>query len=502
MKRLDVYIIKNFIGPFILTFFISMFVLLMQFIWRYLDDMVGKGLETKIIIELMVYASISLISMAMILAVLLASIMSFGNLGERLELLAIKASGVSLLRVMRPLIFFNIGVMLVAFYLSDQVIPITNSKFAALLVSVKEQRPEMIIKEGVFTNQIDGYSIKVGKRNHETNALQEVMIYDHSQNKGNMSVTLADSGYLNMSNDKLYMILTLFNGESYTEGNEDKPRSKSYPFRREKFKKEVVVIKVSDYDFKRMDEKYFKDSYRMLKNNQLDIVIDSLKKDYGKRERAISISMTYNPQLNAEISNSFKDDSMKVKMPERSTQKLVFDSVWAKLGESNQRAALSQAQTLLQNNQKMALQYDADLYNKLKTINKHEIEWHRKYIYSLACLIFFFIGAPLGAIIRKGGFGMPVVVSILMFISYYLVSMIGEKVAREGVWLVSDAMWFSTVIYIPIGIFLTYQAVTDSIILNTDTYRKLFSWPAFIMRFIKQKRKEKNGAIEGTVLNQ
>ena len=234
----------------------------MQFLWKYLDDLVGKGLENEIIIELMSYAAMSLIPLALPLAVLLASIMTFGNLGERYELLAIKASGVSLLKIMRPLIFFNIIVTLVAFFLADQVIPVTNSKFAALLWSVKEQRPEMIIKEGIFSNEIDNYSIKVSKRDPKTNALLDIMIYDHTERKGNMNVTIADSGYLNISDDKQFMILTLFNGESYTDSKPDNRKQKDkYPFRREKFEHQEVVINVKGFNMKRTDEKYFKSNY-------------------------------------------------------------------------------------------------------------------------------------------------------------------------------------------------------------------------------------------------
>jgi lipopolysaccharide export system permease protein len=482
MKKLNIYIIKSFLGPFVMTFFICMFVLLMQFLWKYLDELVGKGLENRIIIELMVYASINLITLAFPLAVLLASIMTFGNLGERFELLAIKASGVSLLKFMRPMIVFSILIGFVAFYLADQVIPVTNSKFAALLWSVKHQRPEMIIKEGVFSNEIDGYSIKVGRKDNKSNTLHDIMIYNHSGNKGNESVTLADSGYLNMSDDKQYVILTLFNGESYHEGKEDRQgTAKSHPFRRDKFKKQTVVIKV-DYNFNRMDEKAFKDSAKMLKNKQITSAVDSLSQDYIRREESVTLNMSYNAQLNTVITNAFRHDSIKMPPQPVSEQKLIFDSIWASLDANNQKAALATCLNLVQNNQRIALQYESDLYNRLKWISRYEIEWHRKYTLSLACLIFFFIGAPLGAIIRKGGFGMPVVVSILMFISYYIVSMMGEKVAREGVISVGEAMWFSSLIYLPLGIFLTYQAVTDSIILNTDTYRKMLALGKFFTR--------------------
>jgi lipopolysaccharide export system permease protein len=261
MKRLYSYLIERFIGPFLLTFFVCIFVLLMQFLWKYLDDLVGKGLETSIIVELMSYAALSLLPMALPLSVLMASIITFGNLGERFELLAIKASGVSLFKIMKPLMIFNIVVTGFAFFMANEVIPVTNAKFAALLWSVKEQRPEMIIKEGAFSNDIDGYSIKVNKVDQSNGALLDIMIYDHTQGKGNVSVTVADSGFLNISNDKQFMILTLFRGKSYTdEKTGDRDNKKTYPFRRERFDKEEVIINVKKFDLKRTDENYFMDT--------------------------------------------------------------------------------------------------------------------------------------------------------------------------------------------------------------------------------------------------
>lgn len=493
MKRLHFYIIKSFIGPFVMTFFIVIFVLIMQFLWRYLDDMVGKGLENSIILELLAYAAINMVPLALPLAMLLASIMTFGTLGERYELLAIKSSGVSLLRFMRPLIVLALLITLLAFYLADQVVTVTNSKFAALLTSVKQQRPEMIIKEGVFSNELDGYSIKVDRRNQQTNTLENIMIYDHTQGRGNVSVTLADSGYLNMSENKQYMILTLFNGESYndTQPSSDRNAAKTHPFRRDKFKRQEIVIKVDGLELKRAKEEYFKDWYKMLTNKQLDSTIKALSDAYTEREYALVVSTNYNQRLNTLTSNTYRPDTLKAILDTLPQAAFHFDSLFNSLNEIDRKALLSTAQSLAQSNQRMMLQYESELSNKLKWINKHIIEWHRKYSLSVACLIFFFIGAPLGAIIRKGGFGMPVVVSILMFISYYLVSMIGEKVAREGVWDVGAAMWFSTVVYLPLGIFLTYQAVTDSMLMTSESYAKLIQRLNIFKHIPRGKKKQK-----------
>ena len=495
MKRLYAYLLNRFIGPFILTFFVCIFILLMQFLWRYLDDLVGKGLETSIIVELMLYAALSLVPMALPLSVLIASLMTFGNLGERLELLAIKSSGVSLLKIMKPLIVMSVFIAVVAFFLADQVIPVTNTKFAALLWSVKEQRPEMIIKEGAFSNQIDGYSIKVNKRDQDSDALLGIMIYDHTAGKGNVSVTLADSGFLNISDDKQYMILTLFRGETYSD---EKPGSreqrKTYPFRRERFDQEELVINVKDYNLKRVDDNFFKDGYKMLKNSQLNMAIDSLGKIYDVHKEIAAQGISYNNHLNEEIRDNFRADSLKkaLVLPEDKPVDVCFDSLFAHLSTDQKNLVLTRAQQSAQSNQRNIMQYDTDLNNRLKWISRYMIEWHRKYTLSLACIIFFFIGAPLGAIIRKGGFGMPVVVSVLMFIAYYVISMITENLARTGGWTVSWSMWFSTFLFLVVSLFLTYEAVTDSLLLSRESYVRLMARINIFRKLYRDKKALKN----------
>lgn len=483
-----------------MTFLICMFVLLMQFIWKYLEDLVGKGLENSVILELMAYASLSLVPMALPLAVLLASIMTFGNLGERFELLAIKASGVSLLKIMRPLIIFNVIVTIGAFAIANEVIPVSNSKFAALLWSVKKQRPEVIIKEGIFSNEIDDYSIKVSDRDPNTNALLDVMIYDHSQKKGNVNVIVADSGYLNMSDDKQFMILTLYNGESYTDSKPgEKESKKTNPFQREKFDKEKIVINVQNFELERSDEKYFKNNYKMLKNRQIDTIAIKLQDKYNEREQMVSTGIKYNKILNSEITNNYYPDSIAVDSMKNLAFHINIDSIFNQLERHEQSSILNAAQRSAQHNQRLVLQYENDLSNKMEWINKHWIEWHKKYTLAIACILFFFIGAPLGAIIRKGGFGMPVVVSILMFISYYLISVIGEKVAREGVWKIDIVLWAPTLLYLSIGALLTHQAVTDSLLLNKETYnifiKKAFGWTRIFVRFNFRKKTNNEDSV-------
>jgi len=280
MKRLHKFIIKSFLGPFFMTFFICVFILLMQFLWKYIDELVGKGLDWKIVTELLVYASFGLIPLAFPLAMLLASIMTFGNLGENYELVAMKASGISLFRIMKPLLVVTCIMTMIAFYFSNNILPITNLKFYSLLYSVKEQKPEMIIKEGVFSNDIDNYSIKVERKGRDNNMLYDLMIYNHSQDNGNTNVTVADSGKMEITEDKKFMSVTLYNGQSYTEQRENASgRDKRFPFSRETFEKEVINISMIGFEFNRKDETLWKNSSKMMNIDLLVSQGDSMFQD-------------------------------------------------------------------------------------------------------------------------------------------------------------------------------------------------------------------------------
>lgn len=472
MKRLHLFVLKTFFGPFLMTFFIVVFVLLMQFLWKYIDDMVGKGLEWNIVAELLLYASFALIPMAFPLAMLLASIMTFGNLGENYELVAIKASGISLFRIMRPLIVVAIALTLFAFYFSNNILPKTNMKFGALLVSVKNQKPEMIISEGVFSNEIDGYSIKVDRKSNKNNMLYGLLIYDHTDNKGNTNVTVADSGFMKISEDKKYMVMTLYNGQSATNMDPNKRgKDRTFPFRRETFGKEVITISLEGFDFQRTDENRMRSQYKMMNLDQLSHQEDSFYTDFKTRVRRFAVSMTYpRPLSEAVIYMTQTVDSLKKDYRATPDTLVNFDSIYHSLEPHIQNEVISMAISQARSNHQTINQNLHELYNRKTFINKLTMEKHKKFTWSVACLIFFFIGAPLGAIIRKGGLGMPVVVSILMFITYYMVSISGEKFAREDMWNMSTGMWFSTFLFLPLGIFLTYKSANDSGLLNLETY--------------------------------
>ncbi len=480
MKRLHWLVIKSFLGPFILTFFIVMFVLLMQFLWRYIDELVGKGLDVKVIAELLLYTSASLVPMALPLAILMASLMTFGNMGEFYELSAMKSSGISLQRIMSPLVLIVVLLSIAAFFFSNNVMPVTNLKMRTLLWDVRQQRPELQIREGEFYNGVDNYSIRVGKKNPQTNILYDIKIYDHTRGRGNVSVIVADSGYMRMTTDNKNLIITLWHGRSYTEEEEDRrKRNRTYPQRMDKFREQRMVIGLSGFDLQRSDESLFKNSYQMMSLHQLNGVIDSLKRDISLREDQF--------RHNLIAANYFKirDKTRKAYLDQPyiydkggSTPVTDIDSLFNTLQYYNRFETLETAINYARASKSYIESSLGNLYYKKRQLRRHEIEWHRKFTLSIGCLIFLFVGAPLGAIIRKGGLGMPTVISVLLFIFWYIISLTGEKMVRESIVTSFNGMWGSSVILLVIGVFLTYKAANDSALFNMDIYleflRKLF----------------------------
>jgi lipopolysaccharide export system permease protein len=478
MKRLHWYVIKSFLGPFFMTFFIVVFVLLMQFLWRYVGDLVGKGLDLKVLGEMLFYASFGVLPYAFPLAMLLASIMTFGSLGENYELVAMKSAGISLFRIMKPLIVIAAFVAYVAFYFSNSILPRTNLKFTTLMVSVKQQRPELVLQEGVFTSEIDGYSIKIARKDKKTNVLYDLLIYDHTQNKSNESVTVADSGYLKITEDKKYMVLNLYNGINYSEEQQQRDRStiEKRPFRRDKFDEQTIRVKVNNFDFNRREEGIYKNMYRMLNIKQLSLMTDTLNEKYYEQLRNYLMQIDINPAISRHVYDlTLLKDSLRRKTDVRADSVFNFDGYFTGIDKWVKAEIAMAALDRARNNMQNVNLYQGQLTDRKRNINKYEMERHRKFTLSIAVFIFFFVGAPLGAIIRKGGLGMPVVVSILLFIAYYIVSMTGEKSAREDVWQMFTGMWFSTLVFFPIGVWLSYKAGTDSSVMSAETYTKLFN---------------------------
>jgi len=491
MKRLHKFVIKSFLGPFSMTFFICVFILLMQFLWKYIDDLVGKGLDWKIVTELLIYAAFGLVPLAFPLAMLLASIMTFGNLGENYELVAMKASGISLFRIMKPLLIIAVLLTSIAFYFSNSILPKTNLKFYSLMYSVKMQKPEMNIKEGVFANDMPNYSIKVERKNRENNMLYDVMIYNHTRNTGNVMVTIADSGKMEVTPNGEFMAITLFHGYSYSEEEEQRQGTgRRFPFRRESFQKEIINISMLDFEFTRSDENQFKRGARMMNVSQLTNHGDSLFAAYKIRVGRFVNTFSYMSDVMKQISWLNNPNDTSLVNPVSKPDTLVdVDQMINSLSTMEKDELYERAMGNLRSNTQLISQQVEEMYITKKITNTYLMEWHRKFTLSFACLIFFFIGAPLGAIIRKGGLGMPVVVSILMFIAYYILLITGEKFAREDAWSMTGGMWFSSFVFLPLGIWLTYKAATDSGVMNIESYQ-LFFKKLTQMSFLKRSKTE------------
>ena len=481
--------LQTFLPLFIMTFGICLFIVLMQFLWRYIDDMVGKGLGIPVLGEMFFYAALFLLPMALPLAILLASLMTFGNLGERLELLAMKSAGVSLIHIMRPLII-TIGIISIgAFFFQNNAMPVVQVKLYSLLYSMRQKSPELDIPEGVFYGEITGYNVYVKEKNNQTGLLKDVMIYDYSKGFNNARVILADSGRLKTSADKLFLVLSLFNGESFENLSEGQTgsnnRKTAVPYRRETFSTKDILIGF-DANFTRTDESFMQNQYmgKQLKDLQtsidsMTVRLDSIKAINSKNVYDMSYKKTFS-KPKRELSQQAEtgtgntatanDADSLTKISNEPVKIINFDSLYKAEAPSGQAALLVRAKSNIES-------VKADYYFKAATlgdeaykVRRHLTEWHKKFTLSFACMVFFFIGAPLGAIIRKGGLGMPVVISVILFIFYYIIDKIGFKMARDGIWEAWEGMWLSSAILAPLGIFLTYKAVNDSVILNADTY--------------------------------
>ena len=467
MKKLHVFMLKSFVGPFVATFFISMFVLMMQFLWMHIDDLVGKGLDGEIILQLLMYVSMTLVPMGLPLAVLLASLMTFGNLGENYELTALKAAGISLYRIMQPLIVLIVALTVAAFFFSNDVLPYANLKASSLLYDIKRQKPELSLKDGVFVNEMDGYSIKVDHTDKKTGMMYNLMIYNHSDANRNYEMTIADSGRMDTDPTGRFMEVELYHGWSYTdEGYKDR-NTKTFPFRRVSFEKQFFLIPLEDNSLKRTDEDLFKNSYGMLDIKQLQHAEDSLGKGLERTQKNRVRQMLRQNYVKRKEATPGKDSVM---MVETRGEKLDLDSLAGTMDAREQKGAADKALEYARAAQNAFRGEVAIVERQEEIIRRHQIEWHRKFTLSFACFIFFFIGAPLGGIIRKGGLGMPVVVSIFLFIVYYVIWMMGERAAREGALQPWQGMWIASVILLPLGAFLTYTAMTDSAVMNAEAY--------------------------------
>lgn len=471
MKKLDILVIKSFSGPLVLTFFIVLFILILQFLFMYIDELIGKGLEIKIMAELLYHFSLTFVPMALPLAILLASLMSFGNMGEFNELTALKSSGIPLRRIMLPVIIVVGLISIVSFFFSNNVQPYSYRKARTLLYDIRRKRPELNIQAGTFNNDIDGFSIKVGAKDPATNRMDKILIYDHREKRGNYSVTVADSGYMKITPDESGMILTLYNGYSYNEMNEgDLPaNSRKYPFRRDIFRENTMVISLSGFDLERSREDLFKFNSATQNISRLSYFIDSLS----------TLNELKKNDYYTEFSNNHLCSQRNYIVPGRtvtdtsaSNEYHIFKpwAIFDTLDIDTKKNVMARALEFAKYSSNFVTQKREFIHLDIKTLRNFQIDFHKKFTLSLSCIVFLLIGAPLGAIIRKGGLGTPAVISVLFFVIYYIISISFEKLARENHINIITGMYAAFFILLPVGIFLTWKATTDSSIFNTETY--------------------------------
>lgn len=456
-----------------------MFVLLMLFLFKYIDDLIGKGFEWYVILQLLWYASATNVAMALPLAMLLSSIMTFGNLGENSELVAIKAAGISLRKAMMPLIILVSLLSIGAFLFSDYMLPVANLKMGSLLYDVRNQKAAFLIEEGIFNNSIEGYSIRVQKKDKDGRTLHNVLIYDHKSENGNTATILAKEGLMYKIDNDQTLVLLLKNGVRYEERAGDRGYNPRQRFTRFRFKETEQKFDLSAFQLRRTDENLFKSNYAMLNLRQLKYYRDSITKQADSSSNAIMAYLAPSYRLYSVTNRGTGKIAVK-KVPVYRNS--VLDLIPPDSRSSSVNYAISEARSVSETLSSRSEEYKA--YQK--SIRRYIIEFHRKFTLSVSCLILFSIGAPLGAIIRKGGLGLPVVMSIIFFLIYHIISTIGEKSAREGSMSPITGMWIAIVVLAPLGIFLTYKATSDSAIFDVEVYRMAFL--KFIARF---KKKEK-----------
>ena len=460
MKKLDRLILKSFLGPLLLTFAIAVFVLLMQFVWKYIDDLVGKGLEFGVIAELLMYASATFVPMALPIAVLFASIMTMGNFGEKYELVAMKAGGISVRRIMMPMAIVSMLLMGIAFYFANNVLPVAMFNYRTTLYDIQRKKPAVSIRPSEYYNEIDGYVIRVNAKDPDGRTMRDIIIYDHTQGINRTNIIVADHGYMQSTPDDRYLLFTLYKGYSYSELTDGENYDKR-PLTSIGFDEQILTFDISSFAFEKSDAQLFSNHYQMLNVTQLDSTIGSLEATLDDRYeefsqmmigkmRALAIHDGYEKDTTAylDVAKCMADTSAEFR------QKVLNQA------RSNAFNALSDVQL----NKQMIL---ADK----EYINRHYIELMRKFTLSVACLLLFLIGAPFGSIVRKGGLGMPLVASVVFFVLYYVIGMIYEKSVRESA-MGPIGMWMATFIFIPIGALLTWQATTDSSLFDLSSWKK------------------------------
>ncbi|MBO6517465.1 MAG: LptF/LptG family permease [Bacteroidia bacterium] len=511
MKKLHLLLVKSFIGPFIATFCISIFLMLMQFMWKYIGDLVGKGLEWYIILEFVAYSIPYLIPRALPLAVLLSTIMVFGNLGERYELVAMKSAGISLLKSMVPMFYVMVVIAGMAFYSSNVLIPKANLSWGALFYDVTNKKPALNIQDGIFFSELKGFSIRVGHKHPDNQTLEDVLIYSESNKTGITNVTIARRGKMIISDDERFMQLTLYDGKRFQEMTETPNYSKTFPHHTMQFEEYEMAIDMSELELQRSNPELFKDNYEMLNLDEINERVDSVgvliqqKKDFlaeylksyfkipqdtsvkqydlskvdvsrsyrqQLKEHLDTLVVEYGPVIEEPMDVPDEISAVKINKPARNTRTMEFNELVTSANQSTR------------NLHRIVQNASEEIRRMSERKRRYAVHWHKKFTLAFSCLLLFFIGAPIGAIIRKGGFGTPMIISILMFILYFILQTVGEKLAREDVLQVWSGAWFAPMIFVPIAIFLTYKSNTESVLFDLDAYTRFFT------RLFKSKDKK------------
>ena len=482
MKRLDRFILKSFIGPFFAILLVVVFILMMQFLWLYIDELVGKGLSFKVILEFLGWGSATLLPLSLPLATLLSSMMTLGTLGENNELLAIKAAGISLQRVLVPLAVVSLIISIGAFFISNDLIPVAYNNIYQLREDIGRTKEEIKIPAGTFYNGIEGYILRVDERNDETGMMHGVMVYNHTKKKGNVSLTIADSAMMKMSKSKNYLTFTLYDGTNYEETNTKKYRDTTLQLQKIDFHKQEMIIPLKNYAFQKSDSSRFNDQVKSMNLAQLNESQDSIGRvnEKGKQKNIDALKKSRTLRYNSQLDTATR---------KRPTAPFVPENIgeWKKI--QDEIKAAEKAKRNAEDIQNSLMSYSRERYYNTYTLRLIDIEILKKFALSIACFIFFFIGAPLGALIRKGGLGTPAIISVLFFVAYWVIDISGTKLAKDGAVGAFSGVFFSSYVLLPTGLYLTWKAINDSAIFNMDSiingFRKI---KAIIMERFKKTR--------------
>jgi lipopolysaccharide export system permease protein len=462
MKKIHLLLLKSFIRPFIVTLLIVMFVLLMLFLFKYIDDLIGKGFEWYIILELMLYNSATNLAMALPLSVLLSSIMTYGSLGENYELVAIKSAGISLRRAMYPMMVVVFVISIAAFIFSDYMLPVANLKYYSLLYDARKQKSADLIPENIFSSRFPRTTIRVRRKDPDGQTLHDIMIYQRGAIDINHIVTFAKSGMMYRTKDDLFLVLKLKDGVRYEESPGEVNYNQRQRLTRFRFKETEQRFDLSEFKMTRTNENEFRQASMMMNLRQLQHYIDSAHKEVDSsvnvNYRLIVPNIKYFtiPKSSKTVKKTIPADSLLLHS--------INDKINAYNNASSEVRQIQDALKLRTNNYK----------DTTKSIRRYIMEYHKKFVLSAGCIVLFLIGAPLGAIIRKGGLGLPVVVSVIFFLVYYIIGTIGEKSAKEGNLSPLIGAWVAVAVLFPIGLFLTYKAATDSALFDVEMYKRFF----------------------------